>query len=195
MSMTDKQYEERNLKGFEDDRYIKAKLSEIIQRRKIDTIVETGTYLGGTTKVMSQMVKRVITTEINPDFFRRASIHLKDCDNVMMYHSDTMKVFPEIIESVKKKNVIYYLDDHWLDHCPLKDELKAIADAGIKPVIVIHDWLVPGTDFGYDSYKGQPFTWEWIEKDVFNIYGDQFIKYYNTMAEGAKRGVLYIEPK
>lgn len=195
--MNQADYEKRNLQGFEGDRYMKAKFSEIINRRKIELVIETGTYLGGTTNQLRQMVKQVVTIEVNPDYHNRAKENIKDHGNVQMFLGDSAQILHDVLADTKiaKQSMLILLDAHWGDVCPLKDELKAIADAGIKPVIVIHDWLVPGTDFGYDSYKGQPFTWEWIEKDIFNIYGDQFTKYYNTMAEGARRGVLYIEPK
>jgi hypothetical protein len=88
---------------------------------------------------------------------------------------------------------LFYLDAHSHIETPLLDELKAIAEAEIKPIIVIHDWKIPDRpDLGYDSYNGQDYTFEWIKPSIEAIYGDEYAYYYNNQAEGAKRGVIYI---
>jgi predicted O-methyltransferase YrrM len=197
MSISTAEYNRRNLSGFEGDRYMKSKFIEIVKRKKIDIIIETGTYKGGTTNQLRQIVPKVITIEANREYYEEAKQNIEDHSNVSMLLGDSSVVLADVLssENITTKKLMFFLDAHWHDACPLKDELQTIANAGLKPIIVIHDWVVPGTGFGFDSYNGQPFTWEWIEKDIFNIYGENFIKYYNVMAEGAKRGVLYIEPR
>jgi len=90
-----------------------------------------------------------------------------------------------------------FLDAHWGSHCPLKEELEQIRRAGIKPVIAIHDFVVPNhTELGYDEINGQPFTYEWLKEDIDSVYGeDGYNVHYNSEAEGAKRGIIYIVPK
>jgi hypothetical protein len=92
------------------------------------------------------------------------------------------------------KKVLLFLDAHWEASCPLLDELAAIAESGMKPIIAIHDFKVPNKDFGFDSYNGQDYTWDWIAPSIEKIYGKDFKHYYNTVAEGAKRGCVFIEP-
>lgn len=196
--MTDAEYLERNLKGFEGDTFMREKFVEIIKRRKIDLVIETGTYLGGTTNQLRQMAKNVITIEVNKDYFSKAYSNIEDHSNVQMILGDSPEVLNGIFENnfTKEISVLMLLDAHWMDACPLKQELAEIAKADIKPVIVIHDFLVPGTDFGFDSYNGQPFTYEWLKPYIDNIYGEgKYKHYYNKMATGAKRGILYVEPK
>ncbi len=142
------------------------------------------------------MVNRVITTEINSDFFKQAKNFLKECENVEMICGDSLNVLSGLVINNLQENILFFLDDHWLDKCPLIDELEIIATLGIKPVIAIHDFYVPGTNFGYDTYKGQRFDWEFVREAIERIYGkDNFNYFYNEQAEGAARGIIYIEPK
>src|SRR5690606_34701363 len=91
--------------------------------------------------------------------------------------------------------ILFFLDAHWQQYNPLLDELKVIAEAGLKPVIVIHDFKVPfRDDLGYDSYNGQDYDYTWIQDSLHAIYGSNFTTRYNDQATGAKRGVIIIEP-
>jgi len=93
---------------------------------------------------------------------------------------------------------LVWLDAHWNSHCPLLEELEAIAEVGIRPVIMIHDWQVPGRpDLGYDHFPdGRPFELSAISDHLDAIYGaGGWDHHHNDKAEGAKRGILYVEPK
>lgn len=193
--MNTQEYEARNLQGFEGDNFIKDELKKLIKKHKLKLIVETGTYLGGTTKQFASMADRVITIEIDSNNFLRASKFLEGTENVKTYLGSSPDILRKICPGIKDEKALYFLDAHWGNVCPLKNELKVIAGNGIRPVIAIHDWVVPGTDFGFDSYNGQPFTYEWIKAELDEIYGEGSYKYYyNTQAEGARRGIIYVEP-
>ena len=95
-----------------------------------------------------------------------------------------------------------FLDAHWGDTCPLLGELGSIAkperDLPRKPVIMIHDFQVPGRpDLGFDRFpNGTPFELSAIAGHLDDIYGPGgWDHHYNDKAEGAKRGIIYIEPK
>lgn len=184
--------------GYEGDTHIHDKLQKLVTDFEITEVVETGTYHGGTTKRLSTLegIKRVLTFEISGDYVNIARRNLKDCANVQVMHMDSVKGLRNIKPELHDK-MLFWADAHWQDHCPLIDELQAIADAHIKPVIVIHDFKVPErADLGFDSYKGQDFTFSWIELELEAIYGiDGYDYCYNDDgADGAKRGVIYIFP-
>ena len=95
----------------------------------------------------------------------------------------------------------FFLDAHWGEHCPLLGELDAIAyhispEVMRRPCIVIHDFQVPGTDFGFDCMPdGRPFNLELIRGHLDRIYGDWGWRHnYPTQVEGARRGWISIEP-
>ncbi len=91
--------------------------------------------------------------------------------------------------------VFFYLDAHNPD-CPLLDELSRIAKhCPDRAVIAIHDFVVPGKNFGYDSYNGHDLNFDFIKDALPAIYLKGFTYHYNDQAEGARRGIIYIEPK
>ncbi len=197
MGTAEQEYLERNLLGFEGDTILRDKIKSLVKKHKINLIIETGTYMGGTTKVMSGWVDQVITIESNIEYMVAASKYLAGVDNVHCVHGDSAKVMKDYI--LPNRNILLLADAHWMDACPLLDELRQIAEAGIKPVIVIHDFVVPNhPELGYDSYKGQPLNYEWIKDSLELIYGRDGYKHeYNSKAsEGsASRGVIFVYPK
>ncbi len=185
-------YLNRNLAGFEGDFYIGLEIRKLVQRFEINTIIETGTFLGGTTKKLAEMANQVYTIELDPENVSEASEFLKDTNNVTLIEGSS----PEVLKNLLKLdhgNVLFFLDAHSRIYTPLIDELQVIAEAKIKPVVAIHDWKVPHRpDLGHDSYNEQDYTFEWIKPSVEMIYGNEYSYYYNDQAEGAKRGVIYI---
>lgn len=196
--MTDQEYETRNLSGFEGDSFMKAEFEKLIATYNIDLIIETGTYHGGTANQLSKMVKGVITIEVDKSNYDHSCEFNKSNDNVSLIFGDSVKVLYFIFDTKKpKNNTILFLDAHWGNVCPLLDELKEIAKAELKPVIIIHDFFVPNAPhLGYDSYNGRKFDLDFIKKDIDTIYGvDGWNHYYNSRATGAMRGIIYILPK
>lgn len=194
MSITNEEYIKRNLQGFEGDTFLKAEIESLIKKFNVNTIIETGTFLGGTTKVFSEMCEKVHTIELTEKYFSLSKKHLAGIKNIVQYKGSSEKILPNILK-LDCGSTLLFLDAHFFDFCPLIDELKVIAQAKITPVIVIHDFKVPNRhDLGYDSYNGQAFEYSWIEKAVKEIYGDKFKYHYNDKADGAKRGVIFIYP-
>ncbi len=195
--MTVAQYKAQNELGFEGDRFLKEEFQKIIDRHKIGVLIETGSYLGSTTRQFASMAPIVVTIEINPEYYACAA---EKCQGMETRHylGNSADVLPEILAGINTNvKLLVFADAHWAAYNPLLDELKAIKESGFKPVIVIHDFKVPDhPELGFDSYAGQDYEWSWIEESVNNIYGkDGYTYYYNSEAEGAKRGVIFIEPK
>lgn len=193
---------ELNEQGFEGDSYLKSEFQRLIDKHKINVLIETGTYLGNTTKQFAEMVATVFTIEQNEEYYWAANEKLAYIGNVDNLVGSSVQVLPMVFSNPMvvgeyPQNILLFLDAHWGENNPLLQELEIIANYKIKPVIVIHDFKVPGhPELGYDSYDGQDYEWSWIEKAVENIYGpDGYTYHYNTQAEGARRGVIFIEPK
>lgn len=188
---------------FNGDRYIEKEFLKLKERFGITTAIETGTCLAGTTIFLGQNFDRTFTIEINKPWLKIAISRIENAgvgDKVKAYLGSSERVLDDIVQLYSIGNeTIIFLDAHWGGYCPLFDELKAIAKNKIKPVIAIHDFLVPGEPaLGFDSYMDQPFTFEWIRPALDKIYGaDGYEHYYNSIdkSEGAKRGIIYITPK
>lgn len=195
--MTAQEYFDQNAKGFEGDSFLEKEIREICIRHGIKTIIETGTYMGATTLKLAKMAPRVFTIEINPEYFQKAANNFKDTPNISYHFGNSAEVLPELLADENNGNVFLLLDAHWESHNPLLEELADIAHAKIKPCIAIHDFKVPDhPELGFDTYAGQDYEWGWIKDAINNIYGPEgYTYYYNSEAEGAKRGVIFIEPK
>lgn len=198
--MKSQAYEQRNLMGFEGDEFIASKVKELIDQFNINWVIETGTYLGGTTKRLASMCEMVSTTEINDGFYLRAKNYLRDIENVTMFYGDSVAVLPQILKVTLDKNILFFLDDHWEKNLPLLAELEIINEFRGKHgniLIAIHDFKVPGRpDLGFDTYGNVSLEWEYIKDGIEKIYGkDGYNIEYNDQASGAMRGIIYITAK
>ncbi len=198
--MTHQEYIAQNKLGFEGDTFLKVKFEELIHDHKIEQVIETGSFRGCTTRELSRMVKHVYSIEVVEENFKAALVECFGLSNVAITKGSSEKVLPHLIRSLEyPANKLFFLDAHWQQYNPLLDELKVIATylSGKPPVIVIHDFKVPGnSELGFDSYAGQDYDFEWIKKDVEAIYGtDGYNVEYNSEATGAKRGVIILSPK
>lgn len=182
-------------KGFSGDLFLRNEIAKLISKHNIKTIIETGTYHGETTKELSLMTNKVFTIEINDKYHAKAQTALQGYDNVVCLKGNSPELLNKIIPTIKG-SILFYLDAHWYNYCPLLDEIKTIAKHHKSDsIIVIHDFKVPGTDFGFDSYKNQPYEWDWIAPAIKQVYGDKFERHYNSQAAGSRRGVIFIEPR
>jgi hypothetical protein len=190
---------EQNRLGFEGDTFAFEKFRNLVSEHKIDCIIETGTFLGSTTKKFTEMVPEVHTIEVNENNFNNAVNYLKEIKNVHTYRGNSPDVLLYLFgnEISANKNILFFLDAHWNQYNPLLDELKVIAEHRLKPVIAIHDFKVPGhPELGFDTYKDIVYEFDWIKSSIENIYGPNgYNVEYNSDATGAKRGLIYITPK
>lgn len=179
------------------DIYAQTEFKNLQKKHNLKVAIETGTCLGYTTAFLASFYDKVKTVEISPDYLKIAKENrLNEYPNIETNLGSSSELLPNLLKDCGN-NTFIFLDAHWGDYCPLKAELQHIAKSGIEPVIAIHDFLVPGhAELGYDSTHGQPFTFEWLKDEFDAIYGeDNYHYYYNSKAEGAKRGIIYIEPK
>lgn len=198
--MTKQEYLMQNLAGFENDIFAKAKFRELIKDKKVEVFIETGTYLGSTTKHLAQWCEQVFTIEINPINFAKAEEALKDIHNISMNLGSSEKILEILLSDGKFDNKVtaYLLDAHWMEYNPLIDELNVMVKYNQKPAfIAIHDFKVPNhPELGYDSYRGQDYDLDWIKESIDKIYGeDGYTVEYNSEATGARRGIIYLQPK
>lgn len=132
-------------------------VSNLIKTLQIDCVVETGTYLGQTTRFFASQVRRVDTIENSVLYY--TTTHFDDCPNVTMHFGSSSDKLLPVLESLNpKSNVLLYLDAHWEENWPLLDELRAVQMSPFtgRSVIMIDDFKIDSRpDIPYDSYKGQ----------------------------------------
>lgn len=181
--------------AFNGDKFIEQEFLKLKHKFDIINAVETGTCLGSTTLFLSNNFQNVYTVEINPEYLHIAKQKFISRKNITTYQGDSVKLLNHIIEGLEGET-IFFLDAHWEKQCPLLDELASISAAGIRPIIAIHDFHVPRSGLGFDSYNGQPFNFSWLRNSLYQIYGQDYEYYYNSdeLSGGAKRGIIYITP-
>lgn len=172
---------------FEGDTFIPQEIINLKNRFDIKTAIETGSQFGASTRWLMDSFNNAFGCEPNKNFF-----DLCAHKGLTVYNEDSIKFLKRF---KSEKNLLIFIDSHFEGlPCPLKDELKLIAKFEHKPVIVIHDFKVPGKDFGFDKYDYE-LCFEEIEEHLKEIYPDGFEYHYNSEANGANRGIIYIYPK
>lgn len=188
--------------AFNGDTLLQQEFLKLKQRFAIDTIIETGTHVGYTTAVLAEHYNAVHTIETKQEYFDRAKAYCQDkpgFSKINFCFGSSVEWLPRLLATLpSSKRIQVYLDGHWEgEPTPLLKELAAIAASGHKPVLMIHDFVVPGhPELGFDTYDGQPYTYEWIKPALEQIYGKSYVHYFNIKADpaSAKRGCIFILP-
>lgn len=176
-------------------------VAELARKHRIASIIETGTYHGATTRFLAGLGVPVLTVESDRENFAQACVNLADVRNATPVLGSSAVLLPDLIEH-SKRPILFFLDAHWGKSWPLLDELAMISlEHGTeRSVIVIHDFKVPGTDLGYDTYDGQDLDLEYVEDAINAIYCRHrkgWSVSYNApqTAQGLRRGVAYFAPR
>jgi hypothetical protein len=184
------------MQPFNGDHFIEKKFLELRDRFGIKTIVETGTCLGSSTIFFAKHFENVITIEANLEYQEIAIERCKKegIDNVEFLLGDSSKILFDSIRKLGNETVMFFLDAHWGNNCPLIAELEQIETSLVLPIIAIHDFYTGDERLGFDSIHGQRFEYEWILPVIYTI--GIFQPEYNTFEEsaGAKRGIIYLSP-
>ncbi len=161
----------------------------LVEKFKIDVIVETGTFRGFTTALFAQMFPnvKIYTCEIDTFNYKKAKKYLKQFNNVWVFNQSS----PEFLKELCEKNILtnktlFYLDAHWLDEWPLEQELRIISNNLKSALIVIDDFKVPNdTRFVFDEYEDKECSIEIVlpnisKKNRYNLlfpnYGEEIFK-------------------
>ena len=154
--------------------------------------IETGTYYGETTKLLSKISKKTISIEADKNLYETSKKKLKDLKNIEILNGKSEDLLNKVIsENLDFKNICIYLDAHLCqDHLrntktfgsettatPILNELEVVSKYIInfeKIVVLIDDIrLFQGSFQNYPNKnalvewcKENNFLWE-IEHDIF----------------------------
>lgn len=120
-------------------------VNRLKNRYNLNTLVETGTYLGESTKWAANNFNHVISIEINPDFHLKSKHFLKKHENVNLILGDSAIVLGDVVNSLQSP-ALFWLDGHAgggnygnEEICPVMQELKAIKQSEHDHFIFIDD--------------------------------------------------------
>ena len=173
-------------------------MSRLCGYHGIKTIVETGVWRGYSTRRFAHLAESVIGIEIDRDMAEAAKATCAELVNVRIIEGDSSKMLGPIIGygmTWLAHPALYYLDAHWREYSPLIDEIDAIAEHDAGPaVIIIHDCEVPGKDFGFDPHPDGHICFELV-KPYLDKLKFKWRHYFNSEADGHRRGVLFVVPE
>jgi hypothetical protein len=186
--------------GIDGDKTAYEEFKKLIKKYKIKTVVETGTYHGKTTEALASICDNVYSIEINTELYNEVYKKIKDNKRIKLFNMTTINFLKENIPNFIQP-ILFFLDAHKMEreyntfhlnsiNEPLLDELNIIGENKIKPIIVIHDFMVP------EKYSG--YKYESIEPFLTKIYGENNYRYYyneTSFSEEHPCGIIYILPK
>jgi hypothetical protein len=184
-------------KPLNNDHFACAEFLKLRDKFNVNTLMELGSCVFGSTKFFAENFQKVITVEINEVFRNIGLRRTEGLNNITSLIGDSVTKLPEMLAMCDNKTIIF-IDSHW-QTLPLMDELILIKKSGLIPCIVVHDCLVPNEPkLGYDSYEGVDISYATMKPYLDDIYGvDRYEYHYNSDAESTdvKRGIIYIYPK
>jgi hypothetical protein len=121
------------------------------------TIIETGTFRGMTTRHLHDLSKAVPigTIELNPRYFAYSRQRLAPFERIKPFLGHSAQVLAGLSRDPawRAEPCFFYLDAHWLDDLPLRDELHVIRGGWHDFAALIDDFRVDGDDgYFYDDY-------------------------------------------
>ena len=154
--------------------------------------IETGTYYGETTKLLSKISKKTISIEADKNLFETSNKILKNFKNVEILNGKSEDLLDKVIsKNLNFQNVCIYLDAHLCqDHLkntktfgnentatPILNELEIVSKyvASFEKIVVLIDDIrlfqgkfqnYPDKNTLVNWCKENDFLWE-IEQDIF----------------------------
>lgn len=165
----------------------------ILDKLSFDALVETGTFRGTTTSYLADYSSLpVYTVEFNQRFYGYSKMRFLLKPRVHCILDDSVKFLNDIkaLPAFRDKQLFFYLDAHWNDHIPLREEVEIVFKNWKDSVIMIDDFEVPD-DFGYhfDDYgNGNVLSLDYLN---INAESDVFVFFPKATSEeesGSKRG-------
>lgn len=157
-----------------------------------DVALETGTFRGTSTEFFAAVMGvPVVTVEGHPRYFEYSSRRLSFDPSIEVRSGDSREFLRQLAtERPSTDTVFVYLDAHWGDDLPLAEELRAIAGAWDKVVVLIDDFEVPGDPgYGFDDYgPGKTLTASYLPAEELRDWSLFFPAMPSTQETGAKRG-------
>ena len=118
---------------------------DLRDRLGIERAIETGTYKGGSARILASVFPEVVTIELDEELHRRAAERLSRQPAITAVQGSSRVRLGPLVDAARP--TLYWLDGHWSggvtagedDECPVLDELAAIASGHPDDCILIDD--------------------------------------------------------
>jgi hypothetical protein len=122
-------------------------------RYGLATLVETGTYMGGTIEALRDRFARIYSIELDDDLYQRARARFAHLPHVTILHGDSAQMLPELLAELREP-ALFWLDGHYSGpgtakgrrETPIVEEIRAVlAHLVAGHVILVDDARAFGT--------------------------------------------------
>ena len=130
-------------------------VEEILRQTAPRAVVETGTFRGiSTAWFAAHCDVPVWSCEVEEIYLIQARRRLAGIGSVILEHADSRAFLRRVVSLLRTDGPsFFYLDAHWKDDLPLREEIGIIFAAQPRAVVMIDDFRIPD-DLGYawDDY-------------------------------------------
>jgi hypothetical protein len=129
-------------------------LREHADRYGLDTLVETGTFRGGTIEALRDRFARIYSIELDDALYQRARLRFAGAPHVTILHGDSALLLPTVVAKLSGP-ALFWLDGHYSGpgtakaaghETPIVEEIRAVlAHAIANHVILVDDARVFGS--------------------------------------------------
>lgn len=162
--------------GFGTDEQLLVDILKYKQKFDYNIIIETGTYHGTSSRILSSVFDKVYTCEINQAYKEDIDKKINGIDNIEVMFGSSPDCLKKWFQEIGHDKFFLFLDAHWMEDWPIQDELQQVIDFGYKPFIFIHDFYCGHEGWKYDSYGNIRLDYDYVKEKMDKIYGvDNYI--------------------
>jgi len=170
---------------------------DLINQFPVKAIIETGTYRGTTTTLFATTPLPVYSVETHPRFYAYSKMRFRHQRNKVHLYNNDSRAFLTMLSKdpvVPKEAVFFYLDAHWKDDLPLREELEIIFTYWQRPIVMIDDFQVPDSDYNFDDYgPGKTLNLDYLQPVITAYNISVFFPAVDVAEEtGVKRGCVVL---
>lgn len=163
----------------------------LINHFEPDAFVETGTFLGFTTRFFAGNNVPVYTVEVDRSFYLAARLRLAGAPEVNVIRGNSREAIADLASERPFDRPFAYLDAHWWDDLPLHDETSLLIGTWDEGLIVIDDVHIPGDEgYGFDWHHDRPLSLEMLALPEHVLAAYPGVP--SVEETGARRGTLYL---
>jgi hypothetical protein len=121
-------------------------LREYADRYQLGTLVETGTYRGGTIEALRDRFARIYSIELDDALYERARARFARAPHVTILHGDSALMLPTVLAELSEP-ALFWLDGHYSGpgtakgrrETPIVEEIRAILAYPVPGHVILVD--------------------------------------------------------
>ena len=160
-------------------------VSELRQAFRLQTFVETGTYLGDTVECLCEDFELLHSIELSPVYFEQASRRFTGRPKVHLTNADSTSGLAHVLASLGSDRVLVWLDAHFsggdtakgASNSPVESELRTILGFNARSDVILIDdlryfWQTRSGFLKHEALLGYPSVRQIVE--LLNKDGDGY---------------------